>query len=319
MRTLALPALLLFPPLLACSAKDGGVDSGGAGAGTADPGRCGAGALAAGGVRVLSSALDVDGTAGSEGIVFSPDGRLFIGGAAISGGGFVAELDAAGTLTPIAEVPGSVGLEWWAGEVVVAVGAGGAAGDVGGVVMVDPDTGTTRVLSAEVPGANFPVLTPWGSLLVSSPDAGAVFEVQADGTTSTWVEGLVSPNGLVFSAAGDVLYVAQTYQTPSVFRAVAVDGSGAAGAVTPLATLEDGATQDGVAIDADGDVYVVLNLPGQVVRITPAGEATVVAEGVRFGASMRFGRGGFSPCSLFVSSLFSPDVFEVGVAVPGGG
>lgn len=316
MRTSCSPVLVLLPLLSACAGKEAGSDSGDTGA--ADAGRCGAGALAAGEVRVLSSALDVDGTEGSEGIVFSPEGRLFIGGAAISGGGFVAELDAAGALSPIADVPGSVGLEWWDGEVAVAVGAGGAAGEAGGVVMVDPDSGATRVLSAEVPGANFPVVTPWGSLLVSSPEAGAVFEVQADGTTTTWAEGLVSPNGLVFSAAGDVLYVAQTYQTPSVFRAVAVDAGGAAGAVTELVTLEDGATQDGVAIDADGDVYVVLNLPGQVVRITPAGEATVVAEGVDFGASMRFGRGDFSPCSLFVSSLFTADVFEVGVGVPGG-
>jgi hypothetical protein len=317
MHTLRTAVCLLMPLLAGCTSKGYPVtDTGGGDSGAA--GRCGAGALAAGEVRVLSSALDVDGTAGSEGIVFSPEGRLFIGGAAISGGGFVGELDAAGAFSSIADVPGSVGLEWWDGEVAVAVGSGGAAGELGGVVMVDPDSGATRVLSAEVPGANFPVLTPWGSLLVSSPDAGAVFEVQADGTTTTWVDGLVSPNGLVFGAGGDVLYVAQTYQTPSVFRAVAVDGSGAAGAITELATLDDGATQDGVAIDEDGDVYVVLNLPGQIVRITPAGETTLVAEGVDFGASMRFGRGDFSACSLFVSSLFSADVFEVGVGRPGG-
>jgi hypothetical protein len=278
---------------------------------------CAASAPAEGEVQILAEGLEHDGDAGTEGLVFSPDGRLFVGGAAYAGGGFVAEVFPNGDHEVITDLAGTVGLEWWHDQLVVAVGADGAAGEQGGIVLVAPDSGDAVVFAEGIPSANFPVVTPWDTLLVSAPSGGEIWEVDTNGGTSVWVGDLVSPNGMVFDAAGETLYVAQTYEVPNQFRAIEVRDDHSAGTVTELALFDPGSTQDGVALDANGDVYVVLNLPGEVVRVTPAGDTTVVASGVDFGASMRFGRGDFNPCSLYVTSLFSDALFEVGVGVAG--
>lgn len=273
--------------------------------------------LAAGEVDSIATGFTVDGTIGTEGLVFSPDGRLFVGGAAYTGGGYVAEILTDGTWSMLADVPGSVGLEWFQDQVVVAVSGGGMAGEEGGLVLVDPDSGDTSVLAMGIPGSNFPVATPWDTLLVSAPGGTTIWEVDAQGTVTQWATGLVSPNGLVFDHAGEWLYVAQTYESPNVVRRVAVNSDGTAGAMEVVAELGDGSTQDGVAIDDNGDVYVVLNLPGEVVRVTPDGDVTLVADGVDYGASMHFGTGEFDDCSLYATSLFGEQIFQIGVGVPG--
>ncbi len=278
---------------------------------------CPADSLEPGTVEVLATGFEDQGTRGTEGLVFSPDGRLFVGGAAHGGGGFVAEVHPGGTFDMLTPMVGSVGLEWWNGELAVAVGQDGAAGEVGGIVLVDPDSGDSRILDDAIPSANFPVLTPWGTLLVSAPSESSIVEVDVNGIHTTWLDGIESPNGMVFDDAASNLYVAQTYEAPNIFRRVEVTPEGASGAVHDLAEFDAGSTQDGVAIDANGDVYVVLNLPGQVVRITPSGQTEILASGVDFGASLQFGRGDFDPCSLYVTSLFTEDLFRVGAGVPG--
>lgn len=274
---------------------------------------CAADSPAAGEVRVFASGLEHDGTNGSEGLVFSPDGRLFVGGAAYGGGGFVTEVDVDGTVAEMTPLVGSVGLEWWNDQLVVAVGKDGAAGEVGGVVLVDPSTWQTTVLTEEVTGANFPLVTPWDTLLVSAPGEDEIYEVTASGDTSLWLSDIPSPNGIVLRPDERSLYATQSYDEPVFVREVAVDEAHQAGAVTELVGLEAGATQDGVAMDADGNVYIVLNLPGEIIQVTPAGEVTRVASGVEFGASLAFGVAPFDPCSLYVTSLFSDALFQVGV------
>ena len=289
-----------------------------AGSDTADSGeQCPADSLEAGQVVVFATGLEHDGTTGTEGLVFSPDGRLFVGGAAYLGGGFVAEVQTDGSHQILAPMTATVGLEWWHDQLVVAVGQDGAAGPTGGLMWVDPDSGAATVLADDVPSANFPVATPWDTLLVSSPSGETVWQVDASGGTSLWLDGVTSPNGMVFDASGGSLFVAQTYEDPNWFRHVSVGEDHTAGAVTELVLFDTGSTQDGVAMDVNGDVYVVLNVPGEVVRITPAGDTTVVATGVDWGASLRFGTGDFDPCSLYVTSLFTDVLFQVGVGVRG--
>jgi sugar lactone lactonase YvrE len=259
----------------------------------------------AGAVEVIATGFAKDDVPGTEGITFSPDGRLFVGGTA-QGPGYVAEVHPDGTWNEIAAVPGSVGLTWWRDRVVV------AAAD--GVVLVDPDSAAITPLATGIEASNFPVVTPWDTLLVASPSSGRIVEVAPDGTVSPWLETL-SPNGLVFDEAGEWLYVAQTYEEPNVLRRVRIE-EGKAGDVEDVVTLDGVATQDGVAIDANGDVYVALNLPGKVVRVTPEGEVSDVAE-VAFPASLAFGTGDWHACSLYVTSLFTADVFRVGAPAPG--
>ena len=298
---------MLWMWLLAC----GGADK--TPADTAPAGRCPADTLAAGTVEVFATGFETDGRAGTEGLTFGPDGRLYVGGSSVGAGGFVAEVQPDGTWARLADVDVAVGLAWHRDRLLVATGDVGDG--TGGLVAVDPDAGTTAVVASGIDGANFPVVTPWGSVLVSSPGNWTIHEV-TDGGVTLWSDAVPSPNGLAFAPDGATLYAANTYATPSTVAAVPVVDR-AAGAPAVLATLPDGSTQDGVAMDADGNLYVVNNLPGTIARISPDGDVHTVAEGVDFGASLAFGEGPFDPCSLYVSSLFGPHVFRVGVGAPG--
>ena len=256
---------------------------------------------------VLATGFEVDGITGTEGLAFSPDGRLFVGGSGVTGGGYVAEVFPSGDWEMVASVPSSVGMVWHEGELLVATGDVGDG--TGGLVGVDVDSGGVRVVASGIPSANFPAVTPWGTVLVSSPSGTTLWEVDGN-EVREWVSGVPSPNGMAFSPDGRTLYVANTYDAPSTVAAIDVVDE-EAGAIGVLATLPDGSTQDGVAIDAEGHLYVVNNLPGTIVRIAPDGTWETIAEGVAFGASLAFGVGDYDPCALYVSSLFSADVFEV--------
>lgn len=270
------------------------------------------GSPAAGTVEVLATGFEVDGVVGTEGVAFSPDGRLFVGGSAAGGAGFVAEVQPDGSWAVLADVPGSVGLAWWQDQLVVASGAG-----EGGVVGVDVDSGATTWLATGVPSANFPLPTPWGSLLVATHTVDRIYEVSAAGAVSIWADALETPNGLAFSPDGAWLYVANTYGNPNVLGRIPVSG-GVAGAWEPLAELPVGSTQDGLAIDAAGAVYVALNVPGQVVRVQPDGAWEVVAEEVQWAASLAFGVGpAWDACSLIATSLFDEELYRVAVGALG--
>lgn len=276
------------------------------------PAACPDDSLAPGEVRVLASGFEVDGNEGTEGVSFSSDGRLFVGGTGVSGGGFVAEVQPDGSWEPVADVPTSVGLAWINGQLWVSVT------DVGdgtaGMVAVDVDSGTTSVAIRGMAGSNFPAVTPWNTLLISSPGGSTVWEV--DGlAVSEWAT-VPSPNGIGFSLDGSTVYVANTYEAPSTVAAIPVS-DGVAGTPGVLATLPDGSTQDGLAVGADGTVYVVNNLPGTIAAIQPDGAWEIVAEGVAFGASIAFGEGAFDPCSLVATSLFTDEVFQVGIGQRG--
>lgn len=264
--------------------------------------------LAAGEVEVFATGF-VDPT-GTEGLTFDPAGRLFVGGIGVGGGGFVAEVQPDGSWERLLDVAGSIGLVHAFDTLLVATSNTGDGS--AGLIAVDPDARTKTVFATGLPGANFAVGTPWGTLLVSDPSGDAIFEVDAQGTWSTWAEGVPSPNGMAFSPDGSVLYVANTYVNPSTVGQIEIQGA-QAGPIGVLATLPDASTQDGVAIDSAGNLYVVENLPGLIVRIQPDGTWDQLASGVDYGASLEFGRGAFDPCSLYVTSLFGPDVYRVGV------
>ena len=180
-------------------------------------------------------------------------------------------------------------------------------------MTVHPDTGVVEPGVTGIDRANFPAPTPWGTILVSNPAGETVWEV-TEGVVAAWAQGVPSPNGIAITDTH--VYVANTYDTPSTVASIPLDG-GAAGPVGVLTTLPDGSTQDGVALDASGDLYVVNNLPGTIVHISPDGTWETVAEGVEWGASIAFGVGDWDPCSLYATSLFGPDVYRVGVGVAG--
>ena len=92
--------------------------------------------LEVGAVEVLSTGFEK-----TEGLVFSPDGRLFV-----SAGDIVAEIQPDGTWSDVAELQGGVGLAWWGGLLVAA----GYPDSVGSVVTIDVDSGEVQALSNEI-------------------------------------------------------------------------------------------------------------------------------------------------------------------------
>ncbi len=277
---------------------------------------CPAESLPEGDVNTFATGLEDRGTSGSEGLTFSPDGRLFVGGVAYAGGGFFTEVSVEGVVAPVVPMTSTVGLVWWHGSLLVAVGGDGPAGLDGGVVKVDPDSGDFEVLASGIPGANFIVVTPWDTLLVSSPGGTTIWEATDDGEVTEWLTEIESPNGMVFSEDGATLFVAQTYNAPISLHGVDVDSEGNSGDVHIVASFDDNGTLDGIALDANGDVLVLSNLPGELLRVTPEGDVDVIADGLNSPASLAFGRGDFDTCSVYITSLFSDVVYEVGVDTP---
>jgi sugar lactone lactonase YvrE len=143
-----------------------------------------------------------------------------------------------------------------------------------------------------------------------------VWEVTDTGDVTEWLTGIESPNGMVFSEDGTTLFVAQTYNAPIALHGVSVSSEGQAGDVRIVAAFEDNATLDGIALDANGDVLVLSNLPGELLRVTPEGDVDVIASDLNSPASLAFGRGDFDTCSVYITSLFSEVVYEVGVGTP---
>ncbi len=268
-----------------------------------------------GDLRVVATGF----TGGSEGIAFSPDGRMFI----TSGDLPVEEVLPDGSHSQIAEVPRGVGLAWWGDKLAVAAFDSGLGDDIGGVWLVDVDTGDTELLATGIQDANFPAVTPWGTLLVSD-DTGTedIFEVTEDGDVSVWLSGVPSPNGIGFSADGAWMYVVTTFGQPAPAWRVPVSG-GAAGTPEPMLEWGPGVAPDGLAMGASGDIFVAQNVAGRIDRVTPGAEGaatwTTLGEGATWAASNAFGVGDdWDPCAMYVTSLFGEELYVIGAGEAGG-
>jgi sugar lactone lactonase YvrE len=259
-----------------------------------------------GAMHVLSVGFD-----GSEGLTFSDDGRLFVGDSDM-----IAEIQPDGTWAQIATVPASIGLAWWGDRLMVASSDGGANPDADGVWSVDVDTGDVE-LFANIEGANFLTVSPWGSLIVSDPNVDRLLELDADGVSTTWLDGQISPNGTAFTEDGSALWVATTYADVQPVWRVPVD-DGAAGSRESVAEFGAGDVGDGIALGASGAVYVAQNIGGRIDRVDPDGTVTTVSEQAAWAASLAFGEGeGWDACSVYVTSLFSEEIFRIEVGEVG--
>jgi gluconolactonase len=258
-----------------------------------------------------------DGFSGSEGISFGPDGLLYVGG-----GGKIWRFDAQGVRTELAEVPNPLGLAPAPDGVWVASKGPSDSPAVvdGGVYRVTTD-GTVTALSLLIPSPNAIVEAANGTLLTSDDFDTRVWRVDADGTTSEWLTEVPSPNGLAYSPDRTVLYIASTFTDAGEVWAWDVDADGLPiGAGRQIASLGPSATNDGLAVDANGLVYVAANLEHRIVIIDPAGGEPVnlAAEGMLTPASLAFGNGeGFDPCSIYVTELLGSKILRIGVGVPG--
>lgn len=135
------------------------------------------------------------------------------------------------------------------------------------------------------------------------PAPGRVVVVGPRFVAAAVEEGITWPNGIGFSPDGGTAYVCD-YQHHRVL-ATDVDRDGAlSDVVRPFATAPDGHACDGLAVDAEGGVWVATAQGGGLVRFAPDGSVDQLVEGLApFVASLCFG---------------GPDGRDVAVCVTGG-
>ncbi|WP_180687252.1 SMP-30/gluconolactonase/LRE family protein [Streptomyces gossypiisoli] len=147
-----------------------------------------------------------------------------------------------------------------------------------GVGLLDPD-GTFRWLHHDpVPGrrANDAAVAPDGALWAGTmrydeaPGGGTLSRVAPDGSVSVVLDDVAVSNGTGWSPDGRLMYyIDSPTRRIDVFDAV----DGRVANRRPLAEIEEGAGfPDGLAVDADGCVWVALWDGGAVRRYTPRGE-----------------------------------------------
>jgi gluconolactonase len=152
------------------------------------------------------------------------------------------------------------------------------------VFRMDGATGRVERFADGVPGRrmripNFPAFDALGRLYVSDShgfrDPGpGVFRFESDGTGELWYGADVNfANGLALSPDGRWLYVIEMF-AHGIFRLPILD-DGSAGEREDVAML-GAALPDGIAFDAEGNLYVGCYEPSQVLRVTRDGSVDVV-------------------------------------------
>ncbi|MCA9490905.1 MAG: hypothetical protein KC621_13345 [Myxococcales bacterium] len=186
---------------------------------------------------------------------------------------------------------------------------------------VDPDDGGRQVLAASLPAYGLRT-GPDGWLWVTDGQALARVD-PASGQREVLLQTLPDgrPKVVGFDHRARHVYVGTVGGTGTVYR-IPLDRSGAlAGTPEPFATGIGGGWHDALVVDACDNVYVTDAVTTSIVRIDPAGAATVVldppteghAHGLRFGS----GVGGWRSDALYAALPYGGDrVAEIVVGVP---
>ena len=249
---------------------------------------------------------------GAEGITFAGDGQLYIG--ANSGVWRVASPQA--QPVRIADVHTHLGQAGIGGRDILAADFGptnifrdkAASANDGIVWRIAPD-GTKGVFATGIADPNFILGLPDGSFLVSDDGVDRIYRVSPSGDTTVWSTSVPFPNGMVLSLDRSRVYVAQIFSAldPVVLDgrlwSIPVDASFAQAGPAELAVATDARGLDGLALDAEGRIYMADNGGGRILRWTPGSQQVeVVAEGMPHAASLVFGEGPFDAQSLYVTS-----------------
>jgi gluconolactonase len=205
-----------------------------------------------------------------EGAAWSPDGVVYAGGEA----GQIYRIAKDGGAEVFADTGGFL-------YGITLDGAGNVYGcDMGRgeIVRADPSGAVTAYSSGtadhplRIP--NFAAFDDDGVLYVTDSGTwgagdGLVFRIAPGGQTTVWsTEAAAFPNGCCLTAEGDALLVIES-SARRVVR-VPIEASGAAGAPTVVADLT-GSQPDGIALAADGTMFVGCYRPDLVWRIPPGG------------------------------------------------
>lgn len=196
------------------------------------------------------------------------------------------------------------------------------------VIRVAPD-GTWSVYADGIPGRrmvnpNFPVFDAAGNLYVSDSggwktDDGCLWVIRPDGACELLRADVNAfPNGLALSADGRWLYAIESLG----FRVVrvAVEDGTSSGPVEHVVDTPPQHLADGLAIDAEGGLYIACYTPDVIYRLDPDGTLETVAadwESVVLSAPANLAFAGPDRRTLVASSLGRWHLSRAEVTVPG--
>jgi len=254
-----------------------------------------------------------------EGLAIHPDGSVWCGGER----GQIYRLDADGrSLVEVASTGGfCLGMAFdTTADLLYVCDLKHAA-----VFRLETATGRIERFADGTPGGtiripNFPAFGPDGALFVSDSHAfgdpgPGVWRIDLDGRAELWYDRpVVFANGLAFDASGGFLYVAETFGE-RVFR-IPVRDDGSAGEREEVASLP-GWLPDGLAFDAEGNVYVGCYEPSQVARIDPSGRVDVVYRDMTAHTLAHPTNVAFRGTSLFTANLGRWHLTRIEVGVDG--
>ena len=261
--------------------------------------------------RTTSVVAQMNGLAAQfpEGLAIDENGALFAGMAPT---GEIREFAADGSSTTYAQLPAP-------GAGFLLSMAFDDSGDLfAAMPTFDPAThgiwkvpagGSDGELFAGLPLEGFPNALAFdgnGDMFVTDTIGGAIWKIDSAGTVSTWSDDAllastlpagplgfsIGANGITFDAAGENVYVANTDMARIVRVPVNADGS-AGSAETFVEDANNLGGPDGITFGPDGFLYVALVGSDGVVKVSPSGAITVLAQGgpLQNPSDVRFGIG----------------------------
>ena len=256
-----------------------------------------------------------------EAVAWGPDGRAYAGGEA--GQLYRFSLDGK-QMEEVARVPGGFLL----GLAHDAHGNTYACDDRSACVhRITPDGAVTVYANGNeaqrmrVP--NYPVFDDTGNLYVSDSGGwgardGFIWKVAPGGKAEVWdrqANGFT--NGMCLSADGRALYVVES--SPPLVSRVEINAGGSAGKRTIVIELPR-QVPDGIAFDADGDLYISLYNPNIIYRLTGKGELITLYddwEQLMLVAPTNIAFGGPDMKTLIIASLCGWSVHTAAMPVAG--
>ena len=221
----------------------------------------------------------VDGLDHAEGIAWGPDGFAYAGGEA--GQLYRIDIDNK-SATCFADTGGFIlGIALDSSSNIYACDLGNRC-----VQKITPGgkvtTYSTGTAGEPMRTPNYPAFDEAGNLYVCDSgdwksDNGLVYRIRPGGEAEVWSRALRTfPNGLCVGPGGDHMYVAMSLNPPRVDRA-SIEPDGGAGAVETVVEFP-GTVPDGLAFDAEGNLYTSMYRPDVIYRLTPSGQLDVLAE-----------------------------------------
>jgi len=260
---------------------------------------------------------------GTEGLAFTPAGELYL-----TGDRALWRLGADGTLTRIVDLTSTVGVAPIGKRDVLVAEFGPAirltAGetDDGLVLRVTPE-GRVDTLARGLADPNFVLPLPDGTILAADDFSTRIDRILADGRVERFTDAIKFPNGMVLAPDRSALYIAQIFRQidPITFDdrvwRLPLRDLRPAGPPEPVFHTGGAGGNDGLAMDADGRVYVASNREQRIWRFDPRdGSAVLVAEGIQT-ASLAFGVEPGDPQSLYATEGRGGRVFRIRVGARG--